>query len=266
MRALTVLLALVLLGLAPAVPAQDQPPPPAQDQPPPQPSPTPASTIVIKTKTNAGDFAYKPFYRTFRRILDLLPPPPRMLDPVLQMTFADITLAEQDGYLKDSWNVAIVGKGFELEVPTVRGGYYVPPAEDKVTAADATVMFNTSTRHNYVRVAWQLRLPASQTLSYQEFARAFAEITDLQAQIPWYSIVLREEKRAKFNGMKACFAEAGGAILVDGKPVPAIASANCLVLAFDPVLAAAAPQISLQGKVEIVVLEDLGRYRPQARP
>jgi hypothetical protein len=249
-RALSTLLVLVLLGpptVALAV-AQEQPAP---------------ASVVIKTKTNAGNFAYKPFYRIYSRILGLLPPAPRMLDPVLQMSMPDLSLAEQDAYLKDGWNVAIVGDGLEIDLPTLRGGYYVFPTDEIVAAADATVMFNTRTEHNWVRLAWKVRLREAQTLGYQDFAKALAEVAAFQAKVPWYSITMREEKRAKFNGLKACFAAAGGAILVDGKTAPTVASANCLVYRFDPLLVASSPEIKVVGAVDIVVLEDAARYPQQ---
>lgn len=196
MRALSTLLVLVLLGpptVALAV-AQEQPAP---------------ASVVIKTKTNAGNFAYKPFYRIYSRILGLLPPAPRMLDPVLQMSMPDLSLAEQDAYLKDGWNVAIVGDGLEIDLPTLRGGYYVFPTDEIVAAADATVMFNTRTEHNWVRLAWKVRLREAQTLGYQDFAKALAEVAAFQAKVPWYSITMREEKARQVQWLEGVLRRRG---------------------------------------------------------
>lgn len=245
------LIALAGVALVHGAPCQAQEPP----------LPAASAPIVIKSKTNPGNLPYKAFYRIYGRILTMLPPAPRLLEPVYQMSLAGQTLAQQDGYLKENWNVAIVGDTVEIDVPTLRGGYYVLPADAKAADEGATIMFNSTTPRNYARLAWKLRLRPAQTLHYQDLAQALAEVTAFQSKVPWYSIELAEEKRAKFDGLKACFTEAGGAILVDGKPAPTLASANCLVYRFDPQLASAAPDITLVGALDIVVLENSARYQ-----
>jgi hypothetical protein len=224
-------------------------------------TPPSQGTIEIRSKTNKGDLPYRGFYRIFERLLSMLPPAPRVAEPTFQMSFTELDAAQQDAFLKPSWNVAIVGNAVDIDVPVIRGGYFVLPADEKGVAADASIMFNSQTRRNFLKVAWKLPLAANQPLSYRDFARSFEEVATVQAKIPWYSIALGAEKRARFDALKACFAQDDGEILVDGAPVTAIRSANCRIYRFDPALASTAAVISLRGAVEIVVLEDSARYR-----
>lgn len=213
--------------------------------------------------SNPGDLPYRPIARVFGRLVTLLPAA-RGVDPVLQMSFKALTPPEQDAFLKPTWNVAIVSGHAELDLPVLRGGYFQLPADAAAGAIadDARLRFNSPTRKNIVHVVWKLRLRDPTRLAYADFARALQDVQAVQSAIPWYSIELRAEKRERFNALKACFSDADGAILVDGKAVAAIASANCRIYPFDAALAASGAQIEFAGAPQIVVLDNTARYQP----
>lgn len=212
--------------------------------------------------SNAGDLPYRPIARVFGRLVTLLPAA-RSVDPVLQMSFKELTLPEQDAFLKPTWNVAIISEHAELDLPVLRGGYFQLPA-DTAIVDDARLRFNSQTRKNIVHVVWKLRLRDTSRLAYADFAQALQQVQAVQSAIPWYSIELRAEKRERFNALKACFSDADGAILVDGKAVATIASANCRIYPFDAALAASGAQIEFAGALQIAVLENTARYQSGA--
>jgi hypothetical protein len=218
-------------------------------------------TIEIRSRTNKGDLPYRGFYRAWSSLQTFLPPAPRAIDPIFQMSFSELDVQQQDGYLMPSWNVSIVGDAVDIDVPVLRGGYFLLPPDEKGLAADASIMFNSQTRKNFLAVAWRLPLTTDNSLSYRDFARSFKEVAAVQAKIPWYSLAFAAEKRARFDALKACFAQDDGDVLVAGTPVPTIRSANCRIYRFDPALASTDAAISVRGTVEIVVLEDSERYR-----
>lgn len=217
--------------------------------------------IVVKSRINQGTLRYRAFYKGFGRLLAILPPAPRFIEPVYQMSFTELPPEQEDGFLKPTWNVAIVDQETDIDVPMIRGGYFVLPALEGKVSKDASILFNSQTRKNFLRIAWKLRLRTSQSLAYADITRALQEVNEVQKKIPWYSIELRAEKHAKFDAIKACFAEDKGELRLDDQPLVAIHSANCRIYRLGVEPASAASEITFSLAPEIVVLEDSSRYR-----
>jgi len=226
-----------------------------------QEAPTDEHRIVVQSRINQGTLRYHAFYKAFGRVLALLPPAPRIIEPVYQMSFTELPPEQEDSFLKPTWNVAIVDQETDIDVPMIRGGYFVLPALEDKLAKDASILFNSQTRKNFLRIAWKLRLRTSQSLAYADIMRALQEVNEVQKKIPWYSLELRTEKRARFDAVKACFAEDNGELRLDDQPLAVIHSAHCRIYKLGVQSAKAASEMTFSPAPDIVVLEDSGRYR-----
>lgn len=215
--------------------------------------------ITIKRTRNPGDLPYVYFQKNQVLLESFLPSEPRVIDMRFRLSFTDITGPERDEYLPDSWAVAIVGDTIDHTIDVARGGYFLLPALELAEKEKATVMFNARTRKSYLNVAWKFRIAEGQTLSYADFARAFDEVAVVQKKIPWYRIGLRDERAARFDGLKACFHPGEGRIDIDGQPAAARTQGSCLVLKFDSALAKSGnAKIAFIGALDIVTLHEAG--------
>ncbi|WP_332848452.1 hypothetical protein [Massilia sp. S19_KUP03_FR1] len=228
------------------------------------PSALPEPRVVVESKINKGDLPYRSLYKMYQRLLSFMPPPPRIIEPVNQLSFTDLPIKDEDNFLKLSWNVAIVGTDTDIDIPTLRGGYFTFPAYGDKLAKDANLMFNSQTKKNFLRVAWKMPLHPNQALGFAEMKQALHEVREVQKNIPWYSIGWRPEKYARFDAIKACFAEDNGELRLDGEALNTIHSARCRIYKIDPRLIDTTREVNFSPAPEIVVLEDSARYL--ARP
>lgn len=215
------------------------------------------SPVEIKRKTNPGDLSYKTFFDIQTFIQSLLPPEPRVIDLGLRVLFTELSGAARDEYNPDSWAVAIVGETVDHTVPVSRGGYFLLPELKQAAAERATIMFNTQTRKRTVDTVWTMRIGATQTLAYANFAKALDEVRFLQKQIPWYRLGLRQLRLGAYDGLRACFL-GEGRIEVDGQAADTVIEGGCQVLRFDPALAAGGrADIRFVGPLHIVTLHEV---------
>lgn len=214
--------------------------------------------VHVHRKTNRGDLPYKPFFLIQTYLQSLLPPEPRAIDLLGRVEFIAKSEAEKDVFAPDSWAVAIVGDELDQVVPVRRGGYFLLPKVKLGMLELGTIMFNTQTQKGKMSVAWKVRVPSTQTLSYAEFAKALEEVAFVQRQIPTYRYDLREIRRHGHNALRACFLEGPGHVEIGGQPVPTIPDGACRVMKYDPAHAGTA-QIAFVGKLDIVTLKEVVR-------
>ena len=215
--------------------------------------------VEIKRAKNPGDLPYTHFLESQTRLQSYLPPEPRVIDMRLRLSFTGIAGPARDDYLPDTWAVAIVGDTVDHTIAVNRGGYFVLPDLPEAARENATIMFNTQTRKNQLKVAWKLRIGEGQVLSYADFSRAFDEVKAVQDKIPVYRISMRDERTARFDGLRACFVAVAGRIEVDGRPAATSAEGSCQVLKFDPALAGAGEaRIAFIGALDTVTLNETG--------
>lgn len=216
--------------------------------------------VRIHRKTNPGDLPYKPFFIIQTYLQSLLPPEPRSIDLLGRVDFVAKSEAEKDLFAPTSWAVAVVGNELDQVVPVHRGGYFLLPEVKLGFLELGTIMFNTQTQKRKMSVAWKVRVPHTQTLSYADFAKALDEIASVQRRIPAYRYDLREIRRHGHNALRACFLKGQGRIEVDGRPAPTIPDGACQVLKYDPAAARAGlAQIAFVGKLDLVTLKEVVR-------
>jgi hypothetical protein len=214
--------------------------------------------VHVHRKTNRGDLPYKPFFLIQTYLQSLLPPEPRAIDLLGRVEFVAKSEAEKDLFAPDSWAVAIVGDELDQVVPVRRGGYFLLPKVKLGMLELGTIMFNTQTQKGKMSVAWKIRVPPTQTLSYAEFAKALEEVSYVQKQIPTYRYDLREIRRHGHNALRACFLGGPGRIEIDGRPAMTIPDGACQVLKHDAAIAREGKaQIAFVGKLDIVTLKEV---------
>lgn len=222
---------------------------------------TPPKEIRVQAKKNPGDVRYDLFYELQQRLIGYLPPEPRLFDAVQRVSFTRLSLAEQDAYDPPGWAVSIVGDGMEETVPVRRGGYFLLPYLAQAYTGKATLMFRDQSRRNYTETAWVMRIGDKRQLAYADFGKAMEQLRAVQDAIPLVRVLnYRAEKYSRYDGLKACFLDHDGAMLVDGKPAAHAVVGNCWVLRFDPEKAGSGELIEFRGALDIVTLIETGPY------
>lgn len=213
-------------------------------------------------KKSPGDLSYRTAWRMQRRVEAMLPKEARLISPTLRLSLTGMGEAERAEFLPPDWGVAIVGKTVDTVVPMRRGGYFAVPElpQAQARSEDAIVMFNSQMKKNWLAVGWHVNVPEGGRLAYRQFGQALAELKTAQDDMPWWDIVARAEKHARFNAIRACFADQHGKILVGGTPAGVKLSPHCSLLAFDERELKDDPAIDFAGQLEFVTLDNSDNY------
>ncbi len=212
--------------------------------------------VKVEARKNVGDLPYYEHYiKSQGWTYQQLPPRPRVIDFVWRVSFTDLSEPERDAFVPKGWAVALVGQSFEQTVPVARGGYFLLPVLPQ-SLWGATIMFNAQTRTARIAVAWVVRMGEGQRLSYADFGRALAEVRGVQIAIPLDWEFVEEVRKANYDALKACFLDAGGEILIDGKLATTQIVGNCSILKFEPAKFASKQTIEFKGPLNVVTLVD----------
>jgi hypothetical protein len=226
----------------------------------------PPHAIEVQARKNAGNVPYRFFIDGQKRLRSYLPAEPRMLDVTYRIAFTELSIPEQDAYEPVGWSVSIVGDTVDQTVPLRRGGYFVLPEITQAYEEGATLMFREQSRRKALEVDWIVRVGPEQRMSYTDFARTMDEIHALQKTIPVYHLRVRSVKYAKYDGIKACFRDPGGTVLIDGKPAADATIGNCGVLKFDAGRATRSGTIEFSGPLDIVTVVETADYLSAPHP
>lgn len=210
-------------------------------------------SVQVAKKKNPGDLPYDGFFKNQVRMLAYMPNEPRTIDFASRASFNALEKQEQDDYSPQNWGVAIVSDSVDYVVPMIRGGYFVLPDLPQARAEKAKLLFNTTTQRNFLKTAWILR-HRDNAISYADFARSFDEVKQIQEKIKWYELNLRDEKKASFDSLKACFLTPGGNILLNDVPAKTVEQGRCIWLKFDQEQSKSNPTIKFVGELVIVSL------------
>jgi hypothetical protein len=216
-------------------------------------------TVQVKARTNAGDLAYAWVFEDQRLLQGYLPANDRMVDFVWRISFREMKVSEQDAWTPQGWAVALVGDGFDQTVPVERGGYFVLPALP-LGRQGATIMFKEQSMKGKIAAGWIVHVGSSQSLSYADFGKAMEQVHAVQDAIPVQQAGLKPVRDSKYDGVKACFLDAGGAAFIDGQPVADARLGNCTILKFDPARAAGGQVIEFRGALQVVTVVETADY------
>lgn len=179
----------------------------------------PPKEIKVGARKNPGNVAYRFFIEGQRFLRSYLPPEPRMLDVSYRISFTELPEAAQDAYEPAGWAISVVGDTVDEAVPVRRGGYFEIPEIPQAEKEGATLMFKEQSKRRAVGVSWIVRVRPDQRFAYADFGKTMAEIHTAQKTMPFYRLRTRSVKYAKYDGIKACFRDAGGAVIEFSGPL-----------------------------------------------
>lgn len=213
-------------------------------------------------KKQPGDLSYETMWRMQQRVSAMLPRGGDLITPVLRLSVSGADQRERNEFMPPSCGIAILGKTLDAVLPMRRGGYFEVPAIAQAQARSeaAIVRFNIEQKKKSFEVAWQLAIPGTGVIPYGQLSRAFDELRLAQHAMAWWDIMLMDEKRARFDAVRACFAHEGGAILVDGAAAGRPLSRHCALLPFDAAHARANAPVTFVGDLESVTLDNTAHY------
>ncbi len=188
-----------------------------------------------------------------------LPPGPRLVDPWFRIGTAGVSETERDAQDPGQWAVAVRSRSVDVAVPVRRGAYLSLPEIQAAYDERGEIVIHGSYRP-WMSVWWTLRVPESRRMPYADVAAAREQIGAVQRRISTYAAQLRNIKRAPFDGIKACFLDGSGAILVDGKAVADVNEGNCKVLFLDAARLARRETLEFSGPLDIVSFVDRRYY------
>jgi hypothetical protein len=224
----------------------------------------PPSLTAVRKK-HPGDLSYRTVWRMQKRVDSLKPRQARLISPSLRLSVKGMAPQEQAEFLPSDWGVAVVGKTLDTVLPMQRGGYFALPLlpQAQVRGEDAFVTFNTPARRNMLDVGWLVAIPGGGRMAYKEFGQALEELRSAQHGMPWWDIIARADKQARFDALRACFTNGAGKILVGGALAGTKVSAHCSLLPFDPSQMALDPSIAFDGELDFVTLDNSANYAAQ---
>src|SRR5206468_2373590 len=115
------------------------------------------------------------FLRSFAKLNALLPPEPRHIDLLHRILFSRLNPIEQDQFLSATWAISIESPSREIEVPIVRGGYFILPIDRVALKENARIIFNTHTRDGVLGLAIEMRARPGDVIHAADLADALNE-------------------------------------------------------------------------------------------
>lgn len=210
----------------------------------------------------AGQLDYAFFYDMQALLQSYQPHEPRLLDLKLQALYTEMTEPQRDAYMPSSAGVDILGRTVDVKLPMEKGGYFVLPSLTTAYNEGAAIAFEKTSKDNIVNIAWALRVGPTHRLSYSAVQQALAEVRTVQGKIPMQLLEFAPIKLSKYSGIKACFSDLGGQVLIGGKPVEDAAVGDCTVVKLDKMTAHPDDVVEFSGPLDIVTIVDTRVYAP----
>jgi hypothetical protein len=213
-----------------------------------------APRVNVTAVHNEAELSYPGFLRNFGRLNALLPPEPRHIDLLNRILFTKLSPAEQDQFTSPTWAISILSPSRDIEVPIVRGGYFILPIDRVAMQEKAKIIFNTHTRDGALGLALEVRIHPGEAIHAADLVAAFAEANQFHTEASKTPIY---HGPGDFNAIKACFkTQSGDMIVTHGSGVKSsLGTCQLYVPADSDVKANAA--IAFSTEPDIVVLESV---------
>lgn len=209
-----------------------------------------------------GQLDYAFFYDMQTLLQSYQPHEPRLLDLKLQALYTEMTEPQRDAYMPSGAGVDILSRTVDVKLPMEKGGYFVLPSLTTAYNEGAAISFEKKSKDNIVNIAWALRVGPNHRLSYGAVQQALAEVRTIQGKIPFHFAQFQPIKLSVYSGIKACFSDLGGQVLIGGKPVEDAAVGDCTVVKLDKMTARPDDVIEFSGPLDIVTVVDTRVYAP----
>lgn len=167
--------------------------------------------VVVRAIHNEAELSYAGFLRSYAQLYQLLPPEPRHIDLFDRILFTRLTPAEQEEFVSPTWAIAVVSHSRDIEIPIVRGGYFLLPYDHVAMEEDAKIMFNAHTQDGVLGLAVGLRTEPGAVIHAADLVTALKEANsfhDKAIKTPLYKGTVH------FNAIKACFGTTHGNMLI----------------------------------------------------
>lgn len=220
----------------------------------------PTPTVHVNGYKKSGWLEYPFFYDMQTQLQSYQPREPRVVDLMLQAYYTEMTEAQRDAYMPKGDGIDIRGRTVDVTLPVRRGGYFVLPALSRAYNEDAVILLEKASKDNILNIAWALRVGASHRVTYATLQKALAEVQLVQGKIPFFMDELHQIKTSVYSGMKACFRDLGGQVLIAGQPVEDAAVGDCTVVKIDPAYPHPDDVIEFSGPLDIVTIVDTRVY------
>ena len=218
-------------------------------------------TVVTTAARNTAELSYRFFLGVQYELHQHMPSEPHLVDLWYRLAYPEMKEAERDAYVPPAYAITVHAKSVRALVPMRRGAYFSLPAIQDAYDEDAALVVSDVSRP-WLGVWWTLRVPDSGRMAYGDIRRARAQIATVQGKISDFSHpYLKNVKREPYDGIKACFHDDGGAILVNGKAVADATEGRCKVLFSDSRRIADDSSIAFSGPLDVVSFIDRSYYR-----
>jgi hypothetical protein len=205
---------------------------------------------------------YGPYIRDYSYLRKQLPQEARLIEIWERFHYASMSLDQQDAYMPPHDGIEIVSNSVKMTVPVRRGGYFILPQVGQAYLEDGSIQIRQAIKRQYhtMYIAFSLHLGADQHTTYADLGKASRQIDAVQGKISAFHHGLKDIKHAKHDAIKACFLDAGSAILVAGQAVANEVRGNCKILVLDPDRIAGGEAIEFSGALDIVTFVDRRDY------
>lgn len=223
--------------------------------------PQQAAPVVVTASRTTAELSYRFFLGVQYELHQHMPPEPHLVDLWYRVGYPGMPETARDAHVAPERAVAVHSKSVKVTVPMRRGAYFSLPAIQDAYDEHAELVVSDTSKP-WLGVWWTLRVPDSQRMAYGDIRRARAQIAAVQGKISAFSHrYLKEVKRQPYDGIKACFHDGGGAILVNGKEVADATEGRCKVLFSDPDRIADDSSVAFSGPLDVVSFIDRNYYR-----
>lgn len=219
--------------------------------------------VAVSASRAVGELPYRYFLEMQHYLEGHLPPGPRLVDLWFRVGTPGMTEAQRDAHSARGWQVAVRSRTVDAVVPLRRGTYFTLPEIKDAYDERGEIVVN-GTYRPWLNIWWTLRVPGSRRMAYADIARARAQIRAVQDRVSAYAPSLQNVRRSPYDGIKACFLDGSGAILVDGRAVADAAEGDCKILYLDAAREARGEMVEFAGPLDVVSFIDR-RYYAQAK-
>jgi hypothetical protein len=212
--------------------------------------------VTVTAVLNKADYSYPGYVRAFSRLSAMLPPEPRHIDLVHRILFTKLGPVEQDQFTSATWAISIVSRSLDLEVPIVRGGYFLLPADRTAMQDNARIMFNAHTRDGMMGLAVKMRARYGDVIHAADLAAALDEANQFHGKAiktDYY------HGQGNFNAIKACFPTPAGDMIVTGGAGYKTSLGLCKFYVPAAADVSAGADIAFNTEPDIVVLQSVSR-------
>lgn len=224
-----------------------------------RPGPRPTmSTVEVKASKRVAELPYRDYVEMQQQLQAYLPPGPKLVDLWFRVGLQGKPESERDAHLPKNLAVSVYSESVDAAVPVRRGAYFSLPQIQKAYDESGLILLGDVDRP-WLGIWWTLRVPDGQRMTYADIRNAREQIAGVQAKISARLPRLKSVKREPYDGIKACFHDATGVILVNGKASADAAEGHCKVLFDTPALERGA-SIEFSGPLDVVSFIDRRYY------